>query len=49
MLEAEKWAMNKGFNFVYLKPFNEVVGFYKKCGYCEDDNNLQFMKKVILI
>ena len=35
ILDAEKWAKKKGFNYVYLFCSKKVEDFYKKCGYSE--------------
>ena len=35
ILEAEKWAKKKGFDYVYLFCTEKVEYFYKKCGYSE--------------
>ena len=35
ILEAEKWAKKKGFDYVYLFCSKKVEDFYKKCGYSE--------------
>ena len=39
MLDTETWAKDKGFNCVYVKPWdNAAEYFYKKCDYIVDES-----------
>ena len=54
MKEIELWATKRGFNCFCLTAYESVVGFYKKCGYTEDENltecdGLPTLKKEIVV
>ena len=40
MLEAERWATEKGFKSFYVSPSYNVKNFYKKCGYVDEDEKI---------
>ena len=39
ILDTEIWAKNKGFNCFYVSCYDDVVEFYKKCGYEVDEED----------